>query len=110
MWHRNPLFYRKDNIVPQGRYFGTHNGFSEYLFSKYEDIHEDLQKLWNNYEGYSLLVTGHSMGGALVTLFAFWSCLENRFPPDVSIACVAFGSPKVSHLVVHPVTTLVGFL
>lgn len=94
MWHRNPLFYRKDNIVPQGKFFGTHTGFTDYMFGKYEMIHEDLQKLWEKYKGYSLLATGHSMGGAIVTLFAFWSCLENRFPPDVSIACVAFGSPK----------------
>jgi len=55
----------------------VHKGFYNYLFDnkfddgqqKYDQICTDIQPLME--EGYSLYVTGHSLGGALATMFSF---------------------------------------
>lgn len=55
----------------------VHEGFYEYLFDneklegqqRYDEILADVEPLME--EGYSLYVTGHSLGGALATMFSF---------------------------------------
>eukprot|EP00536_Pseudo-nitzschia_multiseries_P013644 jgi/Psemu1/261579/estExt_Genewise1Plus.C_5950030 len=59
----------------------VHEGFYKYLnendrldgkaLQRTERIMEDIESLLKNEEGYSVYVTGHSLGGALATLFAF---------------------------------------
>jgi hypothetical protein len=45
---------------------------------------------------YSVYVTGHSLGGALSTLFAFEAASDDRIPKPVT--CINIASPKVGNL------------
>lgn len=83
-----------------------HRGFYEYLFgsekgqSKYEEIMVHIQKLFDanpKYrDEYKLYVTGHSLGGALATLFGFYASSSNILPQPVTVVSVA--SPRVGNL------------
>jgi hypothetical protein len=65
-----------------------HTGFYEYLFYKnkenadktrLEEILEETKKLLRNeYKGYSLYMTGHSLGGALSTLCGFYAACDEE--------------------------------
>lgn len=93
----------------------VHQGFYEYLFGKrrttssnadqdgskdgkssYETILVQLREVFADYPGYDLYVTGHSLGGALCTLFSVFFCTEpdqQGLPEQVS--CFSYASPKV---------------
>ena len=65
---------------------GIHRGFDAAL----DDIWEDLKKHYDkNAKGKVLLVTGHSLGAALATLFSARINDENS-------ACYTFGSPRTA--------------
>eukprot|EP00534_Pseudo-nitzschia_fraudulenta_P018918 CAMPEP_0201277924 /NCGR_PEP_ID=MMETSP0853-20130426/59839_1 /ASSEMBLY_ACC=CAM_ASM_000640 /TAXON_ID=183588 /ORGANISM="Pseudo-nitzschia fraudulenta, Strain WWA7" /LENGTH=533 /DNA_ID=CAMNT_0047586167 /DNA_START=145 /DNA_END=1747 /DNA_ORIENTATION=- len=79
----------------------VHRGFSNYLFNnarekgqqKYDEILDDLKDLME--EGYSVYVTGHSLGAALATMFAFAIAgggEETDFIPR-PISCITFAAP-----------------
>jgi len=79
----------------------VHRGFSNYLFDnarekgqqKYDEILDDLKDLME--EGYSVYVTGHSLGAALATMFAFAIAgggEETDFIPR-PISCITFAAP-----------------
>lgn len=84
-----------------------HKGFYEYLFgsgkdghSKYEEIMTHVQKLFQTKpeykDEYKLYVTGHSLGGALATLFGFYASASSVVPGPVTVVSVA--SPRVGNL------------
>ena len=84
-----------------------HQGFYEYLFgsgkdgqSKYEEIMTHVQKLFETKpeykDEYKLYVTGHSLGGALATLFGFYASASSIVPGPVTVVSVA--SPRVGNL------------
>jgi len=85
-----------------------HQGFYEYLFgdktskktSKFEEIMAHVQALFDSnpiYRSkYKLYVTGHSLGGALATLFGFYACSSPKLPKPISVISVA--SPRVGNL------------
>mmetsp|Transcript_18648 Transcript_18648/g.27881 ORF Transcript_18648/g.27881 Transcript_18648/m.27881 type:complete len:276 (-) Transcript_18648:142-969(-) len=87
---------------------GIHRGFYDYLFaekngepSKYVEIMTHVEKLVmddvNRRENYKLYVTGHSLGGALATLFGFYAAARvGTLPLPVTVVSVA--SPKVGNI------------
>jgi hypothetical protein len=97
--------------IPQSRCIGIHAGFYEYLFasrsktdntSKYHQILKSLRTLFQKEESlrtFSINVTGHSLGGALATLFTFYLVME----PDMTtspfpVTCISFASPKCGNI------------
>lgn len=67
----------------------VHRGF----LSRYQAVRAKIAHFLGAHAFDSLLVTGHSMGGALASLAAL--DLAHALPPSVRVACVTFGSPRV---------------
>ena len=83
-----------------------HSGFYHYLFAKvgksdgtmdtkYQIILNHLRSLLKEREGYHLEVTGHSLGGALATMFSFFAACEDWMP---LIICLSFAAPRVGNI------------
>lgn len=78
--------------------------FADYLFgkkkgssgSKCDAIMKDVRTLMEANPQYSLYTTGHSLGGALSTLFAFEAAADDRILKPVT--CINIASPKVGNL------------
>mmetsp|Transcript_1722 Transcript_1722/g.2662 ORF Transcript_1722/g.2662 Transcript_1722/m.2662 type:complete len:433 (+) Transcript_1722:160-1458(+) len=100
----NPLAH----IKGQPKNIRIHHGFYEYLFyttthgetrkdgtlmSKYELIIAQAASLLKKNPGYKLFVTGHSLGAALSSVFAFMAATEESIPSPVT--CVSIASPYV---------------
>mmetsp|Transcript_10898 Transcript_10898/g.23624 ORF Transcript_10898/g.23624 Transcript_10898/m.23624 type:complete len:638 (-) Transcript_10898:157-2070(-) len=86
---------------------GIHQGFYEYLFgepdgrpSKYAEIMRHINGLLEEKPArkkYKLYVTGHSLGGALSTLFGFYAAgSSSALPLPVTVVSVA--SPRVGNV------------
>lgn len=73
----------------------VHSGFYKLLFNNnlYTDILNEIIKLTNQYTDYKLNVTGHSLGGALATLFSFF--LSHSITSKIYI--FSFASPRVGN-------------
>ncbi|ODV93039.1 hypothetical protein PACTADRAFT_21396, partial [Pachysolen tannophilus NRRL Y-2460] len=69
----------------------VHRGFYKSLSFFFEDSYSDVQKISQQYPNYQLVITGHSLGGALATLMAVEYKLLGFNP-----LAVTFGSPKVA--------------
>jgi Lipase (class 3) len=91
--------------IPQSKFIGLHAGFYEYLFlckkkddiNKYTEIIHSLKSLLENEAAlrtFSINVTGHSLGGALATIFSFYAVLEKELSFALPITCINFASPK----------------
>jgi len=84
---------------------GIHKGFYEYLFSesgkpsKYVEIMKQLERLYAESPSrrkYKIYVTGHSLGGALATLFGYYASCSATLPLPITVVSVA--SPRVGNL------------
>jgi Lipase (class 3) len=99
----NPLA-NEDCLIRQSKFVSIHRGFHTYLFakpspdrpSKYETIIDHLKSLLDSYRGYRVRVCGHSLGGALSTVFAFQAACDNALPRP--LLCCTFASPRVGNL------------
>lgn len=71
------------------------------LLSKFDQIMVNLFKILEDYppsKGYTIHITGHSLGGALSSLFAFrLASLEDpRIPKPIT--CITVASPRVGNI------------
>lgn len=94
----NPLANDSSVSISQRKTIGMHTGFYNYLFesNKYDQIISDLHSLLQKYPGFTIGVTGHSLGGALATLCTLKLALEKNIPKP--IICVSFASPKAGNI------------
>ena len=70
-------------------------GFFNLYNSMKNSIMDTLEPISIKYNTYNILVTGHSLGGALATLFAFDIMYNNQFYYIKYI--ITFGSPRVGN-------------
>lgn len=99
----NPL---KD-VIGQPNSMKIHQGFHDYLYnpnkhsaspcSKFDLIREQVMGLLEEKPGYKLYATGHSLGGALASLFAFSMAALDSALIKSPIVCISIASPKVGN-------------
>lgn len=105
----NPLLKHADShmSIPQGRKIGLHCGFHTYLFdsnnnrsleSKYDLILAHIRRLLENFDGFSIMICGHSLGGALATLCTFRMAVEEVPVSKKPITCITFASPRTGNI------------
>ena len=96
-WHTNVnLDFTQDGeefcALPCGR---VHDGFNHlYKLLSEQGLAGKFAYAVNNYSIQKLLVTGHSLGAALATLFAY-DIATTRYPLASKMQVVTFGSPRV---------------
>ncbi|MBI96610.1 hypothetical protein CL656_05640 [bacterium] len=73
--------------VHSGFYYHLHNGDS------YDKINDCIIQLINNYPEYDIFITGHSLGGALCTLYGY----ELSKKVNKTINVVSFASPRLGN-------------
>lgn len=100
---KSVIIHRQSPIEGDRGTIGIHNGFHDYLFgskknagNKCQKIMDEVVELVQKYPGHKVYTTGHSLGGALSTLFAFEAAADPRIPKPVS--CYSIASPKVGSL------------
>ena len=73
----------------------VHSGFYKQLHHEFTYNHLKIDLLWliNEYPNYDIYISGHSLGGALATLFGY----EISFDIDKKINIISFASPRVGN-------------
>jgi len=87
---------------------GVHTGFLDALIggeikqgktgkNAYKDGHiaKTVKRLRLIEKGYRLYVTGHSLGGAMATLFGFFAASDDYFVQNGSVTIYSYASPRV---------------
>jgi len=101
--YRNPV---KVNYPGREDELSLHSGFALYLLrkrkdtgmSKMDEIFEKIEKIGKELApdgDYRLCITGHSLGGALATLFGFYCGAKPRFAHLSTIYIWTFAAPRV---------------
>jgi len=92
------------NASDQPRKIALHTGFHDYLLKKrylskrqrkYDLIKHELSIIIPDYPDYDLYVTGHSLGGALSSIFAFYIASENDMGIKHPVTLINFAAPLV---------------
>uniref|UniRef100_A0A7S4HXS5 Fungal lipase-type domain-containing protein n=1 Tax=Odontella aurita TaxID=265563 RepID=A0A7S4HXS5_9STRA len=97
----NPV---KDDFEGKTDTIALHQGFYKYLFrkrkdnytTKYDEITNVLHHFGSQLGDYKVVVTGHSLGGALTILFSLWASADERFTKNGPIKMFTFGNPFVA--------------
>lgn len=92
-----------EDRLPGFKSVTLHKGFYDYLFrknqedgeTKYETILEQLRAIFADYPDYQLYVTGHSLGGALCTIFSVFASTQTDSGLPLPISCFSYASPKL---------------
>jgi len=81
----------------------VHKGFYDYLFDnnrmdgkqRYDMIIDDIEAAMNGEEGYSVYITGHSLGAALATMFSFKLAGAGKKRDTIPrpITCITWAAP-----------------
>ena len=73
----------------------VHGGFYKLLYKNnlYSELFSTIENLLKKYENYNLNITGHSLGGALATLFGY--ILSDDINKKINI--ISFASPRVGN-------------
>jgi len=95
---RTPKLIKHKFEKPLNESVTVHKGFYDYLFDNnnietqvYEKIRNDIKPLME--DGYSLYVTGHSLGGALATIVAFKIAGSKKEWIPRPVTAITFASP-----------------
>ena len=98
----NPV---KDNFEGKQEFIKLHRGFFLYLFRRRKDTetckYDEIASVVDRYgrqiadDNYEVFITGHSLGGALATVFSFYASTEERFTRSGPLKCITFGAPMV---------------
>ena len=86
--------------------FGLHTGFSLYMtrqrkddsLTKIEEIFSNIDSIGRELASdgqYDLSITGHSLGGALATILAFYAATSNVFKKVKTIRVFTYAAPRV---------------
>ncbi|EAS02303.1 lipase family protein (macronuclear) [Tetrahymena thermophila SB210] len=96
-WLSNINFVPVKYLNDQCKDCKIHQGFMNILDSIQFELNQCVINLKKQYNSTSILVTGHSLGGAMATLFAVQlkKLLMNKFQ---SFELITFGSPRVGNL------------
>lgn len=111
---RHCLFFAKHDVqnpvhgqmsildLEQPTMIGLHAGFHDYLCrsDNYGRIIAKVKILLGENQGYSLYTTGHSLGGALATLFGFFAASDQdicSLTNESPVYVVSIGSPRVGN-------------
>lgn len=70
-----------------------HEGFYKHLVNDYEKITTTLKKVMKRKKGYEIIITGHSLGGALSTIYGYF--LSKEISQNITI--ISFASPRVGN-------------
>jgi len=95
---RTPTLVKEKLKKPMSKTVKVHKGFYQYIFDnsevdvqRYDKIREDIEPLME--DGYSVYVTGHSLGGALATITAFKLAGTHQEWLPRPITAITFASP-----------------
>lgn len=88
----------KVNIKDDSSFKGAkvHNGFLRMSNSLYEQTQTELLKLIKKHPQYNIVITGHSLGGAIATINAF-NLVQNKILTWEQIELYTFGQPRVGN-------------
>jgi hypothetical protein len=89
MWHQ--IFGCSMFSTPSS----VHRGFAMHLYDSQSEIHEIVDSSLRKNPAQTIVVTGHSLGGAVANLYAYR--LAKRCP-EVNVQCYTFGSPRVGNI------------
>lgn len=80
---------------------GIHGGFAAVLLreEKMKDTLDEVKSYLKDLEGYRLFVTGHSLGGALATLFGFYAAADDGIINSIvgPVSLFSVSSPRVGN-------------
>uniref|UniRef100_A0A7S4QJ03 Fungal lipase-type domain-containing protein n=1 Tax=Ditylum brightwellii TaxID=49249 RepID=A0A7S4QJ03_9STRA len=105
--HRNPIW--EENYDGWDNVISLHTGFSLYLLRKrkvdgnrkIDEIFTRLDHIGRELDSegrYHVCVTGHSLGGALATIFSFYAAADPRFNKIGPVRAFTYAAPRVGDL------------
>lgn len=82
---------------PAGNGCAVHSGFWKIYKGCRTPALEGIKKGLQEHDVQEVVVTGHSLGGAVSFLLALDLMLDGRLPPHIGLKAVGFGSPRVGN-------------